>query len=60
LYYFPSIIQVAKYRKDAVRALEGINAYRVFVGKVKVKVKVALQQAMKAQRKSRGIALHFL
>jgi hypothetical protein len=30
------------------------------VSKIKVKVKLALEQAMKAQRGSRGIALFFL
>jgi hypothetical protein len=32
----------------------------LLIGKVKVKVKFTLEQAMKAQRGSRGIALHFL
>jgi hypothetical protein len=42
--------------------VERRSVYRVLVGKVgvKVKVKFALEQAMKAQRGSRGIALLFL
>jgi hypothetical protein len=36
------------------------NSYDTNQPKVKVKVKVTLEQAMKAQRGSRGIALLFL
>jgi hypothetical protein len=32
----------------------------LLIGKVKVKIKLTLEQAMKVQRGSRGIALHFL
>ena len=46
--------------RNADRQRSGVYRHQHSIAKLKVKVKFALVQATKAQRRSRGIALFFL